>query len=272
MAKYDRQSFLGPNSDKVLGALRVGLVGLGGGGSHVVQQLAHMGVRNFVLIDPDVVEETNLNRLVGATTADALSKIKKVEIAFRVVQGLVGGDRTRCIAQRWQEALPYLKGCAVIVGALDSVIAKDQLDAFCKRYSIVYIDIGMDVHKLGSEYLIAGQVVMTSPGGPCLRCLGVVTDNALAAEGGRYGAAGGKPQVVWPNGVLASLAVGLLAQQVTPWHAAGIQTAYLEYDGNKQTVRESPRLKELRDRTCPHHPKSEAGDARFSLRRPPAAQ
>jgi len=65
-----RQSFLGANSDKVFSQCRVGVIGLGGGGSHIAQQLAHLGVSNFVLVDPDHVEETNLNRLVGATKKD----------------------------------------------------------------------------------------------------------------------------------------------------------------------------------------------------------
>src|SRR5205814_6941030 len=49
-----------------LRAARVGVVGTGGGGAHVVQQLAYLGVGAFVLVDGDRVEVTNLNRLVGA--------------------------------------------------------------------------------------------------------------------------------------------------------------------------------------------------------------
>jgi molybdopterin/thiamine biosynthesis adenylyltransferase len=48
----------------------VGLAGLGGGGSHIVQQLAHIGFQRFVVYEGDVVEESNLNRLVGATSID----------------------------------------------------------------------------------------------------------------------------------------------------------------------------------------------------------
>lgn len=54
MSKHDRQSFLGEASEQVIKATTVGLVGLGGGGSHVVQQLAHIGVERYVLVDPDV--------------------------------------------------------------------------------------------------------------------------------------------------------------------------------------------------------------------------
>ena len=115
-----------------------------------------------------------------------------------------------------------------------------------------YIDIGMDVHEVGEAYAVAGQVVLSSPGELCLRCLGIITDESLKREAEQYGAAGGKPQVVWPNGILASTAVALFMQLITPWHQASIATAYLEYDGNSHTVRESPRLTHMRGSNCAH--------------------
>ncbi len=69
-ARYNRQSFLGPESEEIIDQAVIGVVGLGGGGSHVVQQLAHIGFRNFVLCDPDYISKSNLNRLVGGTLAD----------------------------------------------------------------------------------------------------------------------------------------------------------------------------------------------------------
>jgi len=103
----------------------------------------------------------------------------------------------------------------------------------------------MDVHKLGAGHghLVAGQVVLSEPGSPCLRCMGIVTDAALAEESRKYGAAGGRPQGVWSNGVLASLAVGLVVQMVTPWSRRAKPGAYLSYDGNSGLVTEAERFR-----------------------------
>jgi ThiF family len=60
----------------------VGLAGLGGGGSHIVQQLAHIGFQRFVVYDGDVVEESNLNRLVGATSIDVPAETPKLYIGI----------------------------------------------------------------------------------------------------------------------------------------------------------------------------------------------
>jgi tRNA A37 threonylcarbamoyladenosine dehydratase len=76
------------NSKRGAGRSRAALVGLGGGGSHVAQQLAHIGLGNFLLIDPDFIEDTNLNRLVGATLEDVKLGTAKVDIAERVIKGV----------------------------------------------------------------------------------------------------------------------------------------------------------------------------------------
>jgi molybdopterin-synthase adenylyltransferase len=67
-----------------------------------------------------------------------------------------------------------------------------------------------------------------------------------------YGAAGARPQVIWPNGVLASVAVGIFVQLVTPWQGNHQKLVYLEYDGNRQCIAESNRLQYVRDKACPH--------------------
>lgn len=271
MSKHDRQSFLGTHSERDLRSTKVGIVGLGGGGSHVVQQLAHIGIGSYVLVDPDVIDETNLNRLVGGTLEDVNRVKAKVAIAERTIRGLVRNAEIDAYPKQWQEVADQLKTCDVIIGGLDSVIAKDDLDRFCRRFLIPYIDMGMDVHKVGDQYLIAGQVVLTTPEAPCLRCMGIVTEEALAREAHNYGAAGGKPQVVWPNGILASAAVGLFTQLICPWHEKVPAAALLEYDGNKHALTPSKSFAMIENVLCPHYHRDEAGDPMFDIRRPPGA-
>lgn len=270
MNQHDRQSFLGPESDKVLARARVAVIGTGGGGSHIQQQLAHLGVGRYVIADPDRIELTNLNRLVGGTLKDVRVRRHKVRISTRVIKGVVPRAEVAAYVSRWEDIPNALRNCDVVFGCVDSVLAKDQLEAFCRRFLIPYIGIGMDVHQIGKHYLIAGQVAMSVPGGHCLRCMRVVTDEGLTAEARRYGDAGGRPQVVWPNGVLASTAVGLFTQLICPWHEVKAGSALLEYDGNKHTVVQSERLALLDGTVCPHYPAADVGDPFFDIEKPPA--
>ena len=129
----------------------------------------------------------------------------------------------------------------------------------CRRYMMHYIDIGMDVHGQNPP-VIGGQIILSSPGGLCMRCMGFLTDEKLAEEAARYGKAGARPQVVWPNGVLASTAVGLAMDIVTDWTGRPLPHVYLVYDGNKGKVKESLTLHHLNIPACPHFPGSDVGD------------
>jgi molybdopterin-synthase adenylyltransferase len=268
MSRLDRQSFLGANSDSILNAATIGIVGLGGGGSHIAQQTAHMGVGGYVSTDPDVIEHTNTNRLIGGTLADVDEHMPKVAIAERLIRGLNPGARIISVQDDWHNAVDDLKRCGVIVGAVDGFREREQLERFARRHLIPYIDIGMDVHDLGKAgYLVSGQVILSMPGAPCMRCCGFITDERLEQEAERYGAAGARPQVVWSNGVLASTAVGLLTQILTPWYPNPPAFVFLDYDGNKGTVTRNPRMDLLKDQVCPHHPKDETGDPLFDIRK-----
>ncbi len=269
MTWLDRQTFLGANSEQRLAEMTVGLVGLGGGNSHVAQQLAHVGVGNFVLADADDISLTNLNRLIGGTSWHVLKRTAKVAIMKGMILAINPKARVEIHRKQWQLAGDSFKRCDVIVGGLDNVRGKDELDAFCRRFLIPYIDQGMDVHKLGRGHghLVAGQVVLSEPGSPCLRCMGIVTDEALAEESRKYGAAGGRPQVVWSNGVLASLAVGLVVQIVTPWSRRARPGAYLSFDGNSGLVAEAERFRRWNAASCPHYSSIAVGDPSFDIRK-----
>ena len=88
MSRLDRQSFLGSESNAILDSATVGVVGLGGGGSHLVQQMAHMGIGGFVTVDPQTIEDTNTNRLIGSTLADVDAELPKTDIAERLISSL----------------------------------------------------------------------------------------------------------------------------------------------------------------------------------------
>ena len=89
---------------------------------------------------------------------------------------------------------------------------------------------------------------------------GVLTDSQLAQEAAKYGNAGHRPQVIWPNGVLASTAVGMAVDLVTGWTRRRRSYEYLVYNGNDGTLKDSLSIRNMRVDKCPHFPDNEAGD------------
>ena len=84
LATLDRQLAFGPFFRASAEQLRVAIVGTGGIGLPVAEQLARCGFHSFLLMDPDYVEDTNLNRMQGLTKKD-IGK-RKVEVVKRIIQ------------------------------------------------------------------------------------------------------------------------------------------------------------------------------------------
>lgn len=262
--RYSRQSFLGPESEKVFRQTTVAVIGLGGGGSHIVQQLAHLGFLHFILYDPDVIEESNLNRLVGATEDDVKKKNPKVEIAMKIIKGIHANAILSGNKVNWQNKPEDLRQADIIFGCVDSFLQRKELEACARRYLIPYIDIGMDVFQIENEPpRMAGQVILSMPGEPCMFCMGFLNDNNLRKEATRYGDAGSMPQVVWPNGILASTSVGIAVDLLTDWTKSLRKGVYLSYDGNTGIMQPHVRLQYLNVQKCPHYPLDDVGEPLF---------
>lgn len=260
--RHARQSFLGPQAPHALANCVVAIVGLGGGGSHIAQQLAHIGFVNVQLYDGDTAEPSNLNRLIGASFDDVQNRSQKVDIARKLMLAVNPDMRIETFACNWQLAAQSIREADVIVSCVDSYAARQDIEATARRFLIPLLDIGMDVHLVDGRPHISGQVILSLPGGPCMKCLGFLTEDNLQNEAEQYGAAGARPQVVWANGVLASIAVGLLVDLLTGWNGISSAGEYLHFDGNTHLVFRSPRL-EFAPRTCSHFPSDEVGEPVF---------
>lgn len=256
-----RQSFLGQGLVDALDNARIGVIGLSGGGSHIVQQLAHIGFSHYYLFDPDVLEDSNLTRVVGATAEDAALNRPKVEIARRLISSVQPNATIHGFAAKWQERLDMIKCADLIFGCVDSFATRRDLEILTRRNRIPFIDIGMDVLQQSEGARMFGQAVLSLPGGPCLFCQKVLTEALLAREASAYGAAGPRPQVVWANGVLASSAIGIAIDLLTGWSGANGTRTFLSYDGNLGTVAADPRLIYCPP-ACEHFAQDDLGDPR----------
>ena len=267
--KDDRQGFLGPHHREILGATRVCLMGAGGGGSQIGQQLAHVGFGTVYIFDHDRMGEENHNREIGMTEEDITNQSWKADIVTRNIKGIRALTKVITIRDKWQAQAEVLRGCHLVFGCLDSFSERQELEISCRRYLVPFIDIGMDVYGAENDYSISGQVILSMPGQYCMRCLGFLNDRVLALEAAKYGNAGFQPQVVWPNGILASTAMWVAVSLFTPWHQKHQPVVYLEYDGNSGRITPSNRLLALvrRGNICSHFSQmSDLGDPFWASR------
>lgn len=258
--RYDRQSFLGPTAQSLISKVTIGVIGLGGGGSHIVQQLAHIGFKNYVLFDNDIVKDSNLNRLVGATSEDVTNKTPKFDVSKRVIMSLIPDAEIGGGSYLWQQQADQLKRCDIVVGCVDTFLARRDIEGECRRFFLPYLDIGMDVVTVKPEPPnMFGQVQLSIPGEECLICRGFLSEANLAKEANEYGNAGNRPQVVWANGILASSAIGVLIDFITGWTQNRDKKVYLSYKGNKGHVTDHIKLSYGLPKSCSHYPVANSG-------------
>lgn len=243
---FDRQvRAFGAAGQRTIGCMRIGIVGLGGAGSIVAQQLAYLGVRDFVLIDHDVIEATNLNRVVNAAPTDL--RAHKANVAARGIKlaapdakvRSVVGDITRARFAQELIDVDFLFGCT------DSHGSRAVLQQIAFQYLIPCIDMGVTITVSGQEVSgIFGRIQTLAPGHACLTCSNLLDPNEIrrdmSSEAERKldpyipGSVEPAPSVISLNGTVASLAITMFMASV-----AGVPSAarHVLYNGKASTLR-----------------------------------
>jgi molybdopterin/thiamine biosynthesis adenylyltransferase len=131
-ARYQRnRKTLSVNDQLNLFRSSVAVIGCGGLGCYVVEELARLGVGRIVVVDPDLFEEHNLNRQLYSTPANlgsskvlvAQERIAEINPAVTLVSVHTAFSR--------ENGAGLLAGCHVAVDALDSITVRQELAEIC---------------------------------------------------------------------------------------------------------------------------------------------
>jgi hypothetical protein len=168
----NRQAF-GEGTVKFLSNLRIAVVGCSGTGSPVVEQLVRIGVKHLVLVDPDKVEEKNLNRIVNSTIQHVKNKAYKVEALKETIAAIGLGTMVDSITENIyanRETINKIASSDLIYGCVDSVDGRHLLNQISTFYCIPYFDLGVKLiaDGLGGVSQICGTVHYIKPGGSSL--------------------------------------------------------------------------------------------------------
>lgn len=226
---FDRQvRAFGGEGQRLLSSLRVGVVGAGGTGSSVCEQLIRLGVREIVVADDDAVDETNITRIYGAGRRDVGRP--KVDIVVdnaariglgTVVQPIEGRVTSEGVARE-------LRHCDVVFGCTDDHAGRAVLARLAYWYLIPVIDMGFVIaSRSGIITGLYGRITTMVPGTPCLICRGRIDPEfvraemlrpeeraRLADEGYAPGLGEPDPSVVTYTTMTASIAVSELLERL----------------------------------------------------------
>lgn len=224
----------GPKTVNQLRSMTVGVVGCSGTGSWVVEQLARLGVGQLVLVDPEVIENKNLNRIVNSSIADAQARSAKVDVMRSWAERMGMGTQVVSITASVEslEVMKKLASCDVLFGCMDKMEGRNTLNRLATFYSLPYFDVGvrLDADGKGGVDVVCGSVHYLLPGGSSLLSRGVINPEGIRADvlrrtnpeqyadelerGYIHGAKVESPAVTSVNGLCASMAVNNLLARI----------------------------------------------------------
>lgn len=161
---YERTALLiGEDGVEKLRSSKVALFGVGGVGGYVAEALIRAGVGHMILVDNDVVSESNLNRQIVALRSN-IGRLKTECMKERILDINPDAD----IELKSMFYLPEtadsvdLSGCDYVVDAIDTVTAKIELIVRCRNLGIPILSSCGTGAKLHPELFKITDIYKTS--------------------------------------------------------------------------------------------------------------
>ncbi len=263
--RHDRQVRLfGAAGQAILRSLRIGIIGVGGAGSILAELLARLGVGEFILVDPDHVELTNLPRLIGARLEDAGTQnrrwrkknpLTKVELAMRNIRAANPKSLISTLTQDFceGEVAARFTDCDYLFLAADSMRARLLFNAIVHQYGIPGVQVGAKVPvdpksgQVGDVFCVARWV---TPGEGCLWCNGLISaqrlqDEAVPTEARRGFAYVDDPEVVAPSVMTLNAVACAHAADEFLFHVTGLKKSSAEPGWFRWSSRDSRASRDL---------------------------
>lgn len=176
----------GGGTTSLLRNLSFAVIGCSGTGSIVVEQIARLGAGRIVLVDPDFVEEKNLNRILNSGKEDADLRRPKVHVLASAIARMGLGQEVIPLHADLisPETVERVAECDVVFGCMDGVEGRHMLNRLATFYTMPYFDVGvrLDADGKGGIERIAGAVHYLQPGRSSLLSRGVYDMARVEAE------------------------------------------------------------------------------------------
>ena len=183
--QFDRNiRAFGGEIQQVLGNLSVAVVGCGGTGSAVIEQLVRLGVRHLLLFDPDTLTASNVTRVYGSYLED-VGEPKVSVSAAHVRQIAPDAEVTTTQAKITRESTArLLLDADIVFGCTDDNAGRLVLSRIASYLLTPVIDCGVVLTSGPQGQLIGidGRVTVLAPGTACLVCRNRIDLRRAAAE------------------------------------------------------------------------------------------
>ncbi len=185
---FDRQvQAFGEELQLLLKDLTIAVVGCGGTGSAVTEQLQRLGVGTLQVYDGDKLEGSNVTRVYGSRASDC--GIPKVELCKRNADEIGIGTTVLMYPSSIgdEETAKSLRNADLIFGCTDDQWGRSILCELSTRYFIPFIDMGVRIlSNDGIIESVCGRVTTVFPSAACLICRERISADIITAEVNDY--------------------------------------------------------------------------------------
>ena len=184
----DRQArALSVIGNRRLREFQVGVVGAGGTGSPLAEQLIRVGVARVTLVDPDSLDSpSNLRRVVGSRPSDLRARRNKAEVVGRHLDSLDLSTKVDVlpIDVRCEDAIRSLLDCDIVLNTTDTHSSRAFLNQIAYQYWVPLIDVGVRIgtSRYGAISGMPVEIRVLLPDNGCLWCRGNVLDGQTIYE------------------------------------------------------------------------------------------
>jgi molybdopterin/thiamine biosynthesis adenylyltransferase len=157
---------IGSRGQEKLHLSKIAIVGLGGLGCPLVQYLSASGIGSFVLIDDDIVEETNLGRQIIYRHSDIDDA--KIDIAEKYIKSVNDRVHIEKFFKRLteQNAADVLQNTDLIIDASDNFNTRFVINNYCHQNNKILVS-GSAIKMQGYLSVYKSGVDSTKP---CFAC------------------------------------------------------------------------------------------------------
>lgn len=131
--RYERNlGILTPEENESLKSAKVCVIGCGGLGGYIIEELARLGIGNITAVDGDVFQESNLNRQLFSTEAVlGKSKAQTAEERIHAVNSEINIQTIHTFLTEENVAKLIGSDCQVVIDALDNIGSRRILEKYC---------------------------------------------------------------------------------------------------------------------------------------------
>ncbi|MBK8945437.1 MAG: ThiF family adenylyltransferase [Ignavibacteriae bacterium] len=177
-----RQAF-GEGTFSKLKKLKIAVIGCSGTGSFIIEQLARLGVGELILVDPDIIELRNLNRIVNSFYNDVVASTPKVFVFEKAIKNMKTGTKVKAFHSNLYNynVVNEVANSDILFGCMDSIDGRHLLNRISNFYLLPFFDLGVKLVSDGNGGIenIVGTVHYLQPGKSTLQSRNVYTLNGL---------------------------------------------------------------------------------------------